>query len=96
MPASVGTICTKVFNTLRYVVRTGCPWRMLPNDLRLRLRVHQQMQHWFKNTVIDPNQWCPGRLRQRQAKEGLQSPSGRRYAGQPAGAAYHLAFVCLM
>lgn len=23
----------EVFNALRYVLRTGCPWRMLPNDL---------------------------------------------------------------
>ena len=23
----------EVFNAVRYVVRCGCPWRMLPNDL---------------------------------------------------------------
>ncbi|TYC50786.1 transposase [Zoogloea oleivorans] len=38
----------EVFNALRYVVRTGCPWRMLPNDLPPWSRVHQQMQRWFK------------------------------------------------
>ena len=38
----------EVFNALRYVVRTGCPWRMLPNDLPLWSRAHQQMQRWFK------------------------------------------------
>lgn len=35
----------EVFNALRYVVRTGCPCRMLPNDLPPWARVHQQMQH---------------------------------------------------
>ena len=38
----------EVFNALRYLVRTGCPWRMLPNDLPPWSRVHQQMQRWFK------------------------------------------------
>ncbi|MCG9066259.1 IS5 family transposase [Laribacter hongkongensis] len=38
----------EVFNALRYVVCTGCPWRMLPNDLPPWSRVHQQMQRWFK------------------------------------------------
>ncbi len=38
----------EVFNALRYVVRTGCPWRMLPNDLPPWSRAHQQMQHWLK------------------------------------------------
>ena len=33
-----------VFNALPYVVHTGCPWRMLPNDLLPWSRVHQQMQ----------------------------------------------------
>ena len=38
----------EVFNALRDVVRTGCPWRMLPNDLPPWSRVHQQMQRWLK------------------------------------------------
>ena len=37
-----------VFNALRYLVRTGCGWRMLPNDLPPWPAVHQQAQRWFK------------------------------------------------
>ena len=38
----------EVFNALRYVVRAGCPWRLLPNDLPPWWTVHQQAQRWIK------------------------------------------------
>ena len=38
----------EVFNAVRYVVRCGCPWRMLPNDLPPWSWVYQQMQRWLK------------------------------------------------
>lgn len=37
-----------VFNAVRYLVRTGCPWRDLPNDLPPWYVVHQQVQRWIK------------------------------------------------
>lgn len=37
-----------VFNALRYVVRSGCEWRMLPNDLPPWAAVHQQAQRWIR------------------------------------------------
>ena len=37
-----------VFNALRYFVRAGCEWRMLPNDLPPWAAVHQQTQRWMK------------------------------------------------
>jgi transposase len=37
-----------VFNGLRYFVRAGCPWRMLPNDLPPWPVVYQQTQRWLK------------------------------------------------
>lgn len=37
-----------VFDALRYLVRTGCPWRSLPNDLPPWHTVHQQTQRWIK------------------------------------------------
>lgn len=37
-----------LFNALRYLVRAGCPWRMLPNDLPPWASVHQQAQRWIK------------------------------------------------
>lgn len=38
----------ELFNGVRYVARTGCPWRYLPNDLPPWETVYQQMQRWIK------------------------------------------------
>jgi transposase len=37
-----------LFNALRYLVRAGCPWRMIPNDLPPWFTVHQQGRRWMK------------------------------------------------
>jgi len=37
----------EVFNALRYMVRAGTPWRMLPNDLPPWYTVYQQTQRWL-------------------------------------------------
>lgn len=38
----------EMYNAVRYVVRAGCPWRMLPNDLPPWAAVHQQAMRWFQ------------------------------------------------
>src|SRR6266853_3714342 len=38
----------ELFNAVRYMVRAGCPWRMIPNDLPPWSTVHQQAQRWIK------------------------------------------------
>src|SRR5690606_30552462 len=43
----------EIFNGLRYVVRGGIPWRMLPNDLPPWHTVYQQTQHWLKAGVFE-------------------------------------------
>ena len=37
-----------VFDALRWFVRAGCPWRMMPNDLPPWWTVQQQTQRWLK------------------------------------------------
>jgi transposase len=37
----------EVFNALRWLVRTGSPWRYLPNDLPPWYTVYQQTMRWF-------------------------------------------------
>jgi len=37
----------EVFNGLRYVVKTGAPWRWMPNDLPPWEMVYQQTQRWL-------------------------------------------------
>ncbi len=36
-----------MFNGLRYVVKTGAPWRWMPNDLPSWAAVYQLAQHWL-------------------------------------------------
>lgn len=38
----------EVFNGLRYVVKTGAPWRWMPNDLPPWAAVYQQAQRWLR------------------------------------------------
>ena len=37
-----------LFNALRWFVRAGCPWRMLPNDLPPWTAVEQQAKRWMR------------------------------------------------
>ncbi len=43
----------EVFNALRYVVKTGCQWRMLPNDLPPWNAVYQQARRWMAAQVFE-------------------------------------------
>ncbi len=43
----------EVFNALRYVVRTGVPWRWLPGELPPWAAVHQQGQRWIRAGVFE-------------------------------------------
>jgi transposase len=43
----------EVFNGLRYVVKTGCPWRALPHDLPPWDVVYYQAQRWIKAGVFE-------------------------------------------
>src|SRR5437016_2443158 len=42
-----------VFNAVRYVVKTGCHWRYLPNDLPPWTVVYQQARRWFQAGVFE-------------------------------------------
>ena len=43
----------EVFNGVRYVVRTGCPWRSMPHDLPPWEAVYQQAQRWIAAGVFE-------------------------------------------
>ena len=43
----------EVFNALRWIVRAGAPWRMIPNDLPPWHTVYQQTQRWIKAGVFE-------------------------------------------
>src|SRR5215813_5933182 len=43
----------EVFNGLRWIIRTGAQWRMMPNDLPPWATVYQQGQRWLKAGVFE-------------------------------------------
>lgn len=43
----------EVFNGLRYIVRSGASWRLMPNDLPPWEVVYQQTQRWLKAGVVE-------------------------------------------
>ena len=43
----------EVFNGLRWMIRTGAQWRMIPNDLPPWATVYQQAQRWLKAGVFE-------------------------------------------
>lgn len=43
----------EVFNGLRWIVRAGAPWRMMPNDLPPWYTVYQQTQRWIAAGVFE-------------------------------------------
>ena len=42
-----------IFNALRWLVRAGAPWRMMPNDLPPWEAVYQQPQRWLRAGVFE-------------------------------------------
>jgi transposase len=43
----------EVFNAIRYVVKTGCQWRMLPHDLPDWTIAYQQARRWIQAGVFE-------------------------------------------
>jgi transposase len=43
----------ELFNALRYLVKTGCPWRFLPNDFPPWTAVYQQARRWVDAAVFE-------------------------------------------
>ena len=43
----------EVFNGLRWLVRAGATWRMMPHDLPPREAVYQQAQRWLRAGVFE-------------------------------------------
>ena len=42
-----------LFNAVRYLVRSGCPWRMIPNDLPPWFSVYQQARRWIERGCFE-------------------------------------------
>ena len=43
----------EVFNAMRWIIRTGSPWRYMPNDLPPWEAVYQQSQRWLAAGVFE-------------------------------------------
>ena len=63
----------EVFNGMRYIVRTGAQWRMMPNDLPPWYTVYQQSQRWLKAGVFE-DMVCDLRMLIREINDRLPQP----------------------
>lgn len=52
-PTKPRSLRGEVFNGVRWVVRTGSPWRYMPHDLPPWEAVYQQTQRWLKAVVFE-------------------------------------------
>src|ERR1035437_6834662 len=43
----------EVFDATRYVVKTGCQWRMLPHDFPDWTVAYQQVRRWMEASVFE-------------------------------------------
>ena len=82
----------EVFNGLRWIVRAGAAWRMMPHDLPPWYTVYQQSQRWLKAGVFAALvhdlrallRVTPGRTAQPSA-----AIFGGGYLGPSVGGAHH-------
>jgi len=61
-----------VFNALRWLVRTGAPWRMLPHDFPRWTAVYQQTQRWLRSSCFEAIVHDLRLLLRRRARRGGQ------------------------
>jgi len=71
----------EVFNGLRWIVRTGAHWRMMPNDLPPWHTVYQQAQRWISAGVFE-DMVHDLRALLRLAKGKKEQPSAAIYDGR--------------
>lgn len=71
----------EIFNGVRYVVRTGCPWRLIPHDLPPWEMVYQQSQRWIAAGVFE-NMVHDLRAVLRLAKGKKEQPSAAIFDGR--------------
>ena len=46
----------EIFDGLRWIVRTGSPWRYMPNDLPPWQAVYQQARRWLAAGIFEAQQ----------------------------------------
>jgi transposase len=71
-----------IFNALRWMVRAGCPWRLLPHDLPPWTAVHQQTLRWIRAGCVEAMahdlRWCCA-----NSPHGPVSPRQSSWTGAP-------------
>lgn len=71
----------EVFNGVRWIVRTGAQWRMMPNDLPPWYTVYQQAQRWIAAGVFE-DMVHDLRVLLRLAKGKREQPSAAIFDGR--------------
>ena len=91
------------FNALRWLVRTGAPWRMLPHDFPPWEAVYQQTQRWIvagvfearRGFVLLPRRWVVERSFAWASRFRRLVKDYERLPETVAGL-HFVAFACLM
>ena len=66
----------EVFNALRWIVRAGAPWRMMPNDFPPWEAVYQQTRRWLKSGCFEAMvSDLRSIIRVAQGRQGQPSPA---------------------
>jgi transposase len=77
----------EVFNAIRYVVKTGCQWRMLPHDFPAWTVVYQQARRWIQarvfETIVHDLRICLRMLDDRDEQPSAMILDGRTLQSTP-------------
>src|SRR6267378_2210934 len=80
-------VLREVFNALRYVVKTGCQWRMLPHDFPDWTVAYQQARRWMQagvfEQVVHDLRICLRLLHQRDEQPSAMILDGRTLQSTP-------------
>lgn len=66
------------FNALRYVLKTGCHWRMLPKEYPPRSTVHDALSRWTKSGLHERLNRKQTAQRREQVKKRAAQRGGHR------------------
>lgn len=66
------------FNALRYLLKTGCQWRMLPTEYPPRSTVHDALSRWTRNGTLERINALQTQQRRERVKKSAAQRGGPR------------------
>ncbi|MGF6368953.1 transposase [Paraburkholderia sp. RAU6.4a] len=79
----------EMFNALRWIVRAGAPWRLLPNDFPPWELVYQQTQRWIQAGCFEATRSPPWLFMQPMLIDGVPPRNAFRRTAHTASGWLH-------